>query len=152
MPLVGLRLNSVTTICLIMAVGVAVDYAAHIAHSFMANQGSREERAVHAVEDMSRSLIAGSVSTFLGVLPLGFAMAETNRIFFKMMVGVIICGVSFGLVLLPILLTELGPLHSAESDFDDARSGEVGERATQEFNSDKRNSNAMLLIRDSYKI
>jgi hypothetical protein len=53
-----------------MAVGIAVDYAAHIAHSFMANAGSRVERAIQTVEDMSRSLIAGSVSTFIGVLPL----------------------------------------------------------------------------------
>ena len=50
--LCGLRINGVTTVCLVMAVGVAVDYSAHIAHAFMANRGTRNERAVQAVEDM----------------------------------------------------------------------------------------------------
>jgi hypothetical protein len=54
-------------------------------------------------------IAAGSVSTFLGVLPLAFAASSTNRVFFKMMVGVILCGVLCGMILLPVLLSLFGP-------------------------------------------
>jgi len=38
----GLTIDTVTTILLVLAVGLAVDYASHIAHSFMVTAGSRQ--------------------------------------------------------------------------------------------------------------
>ena len=37
----GLTIDTVTTVCLILAIGLAVDYSAHIGHSFMTVTGSR---------------------------------------------------------------------------------------------------------------
>ena len=37
----GLTINTVTTVCLILAIGFTVDYSAHIGHSFMTVTGSR---------------------------------------------------------------------------------------------------------------
>ena len=38
----------------------------------------------------------------LGVLPLAFAIVESTRIFFTMMVGVLIIGWGYGVVALPV--------------------------------------------------
>jgi hypothetical protein len=40
-PLLGMNLHSVTTICIVMSVGLAVDFSSHIAHAFQEAQGSR---------------------------------------------------------------------------------------------------------------
>lgn len=37
----GLTIDVVTSVNLIVAIGLAVDYSAHIAHSFMVEQGTR---------------------------------------------------------------------------------------------------------------
>jgi hypothetical protein len=101
-------LHSVTTICTVMAVGVAVDFSVHIAHSFLEAKGSPTCRSASAIKQMFPSLILGAFTTFLGVLPLHFAQVESSRIFFKMMVGVIGSGLLFGLIYLPIMLAVFG--------------------------------------------
>ncbi len=40
MPFIGLTFNSVTAIVLILAVGIAVDYSAHIGRAFLACNGA----------------------------------------------------------------------------------------------------------------
>ena len=45
----GLTIDTVTSINLILAVGLAVDYAAHIGHAFMTVKGSRNGMAVFSV-------------------------------------------------------------------------------------------------------
>lgn len=42
----GLAIDTVAVINLVLAVGLSVDYAAHIAHSFMIKTGTRDERMV----------------------------------------------------------------------------------------------------------
>lgn len=42
----GLTIDTVTTILLVLAVGLAVDYASHIAHSFMVTAGTRQGNAL----------------------------------------------------------------------------------------------------------
>lgn len=37
-----LSINTVTTIVLVLVVGLSVDYAAHMAHTFMRYQGTRK--------------------------------------------------------------------------------------------------------------
>ena len=38
----GLTIDTVTTILLIIAIGLAVDYAAHIGHTWMTRTGTKE--------------------------------------------------------------------------------------------------------------
>lgn len=40
----GLAIDTVAVINLVLAVGLSVDYAAHVAHSFMIKTGTRDER------------------------------------------------------------------------------------------------------------
>lgn len=112
-PLLNMHLHSVTVVCLVMSVGLAIDFSAHMAHAFMGARGSRLRRAVEAVEKMASPLITGGASTVLGVALLGVAPTESNRIFFKMIVGVVVGGIAYGFVLLPVLLVTFGPKSSS---------------------------------------
>ena len=49
MWLSGLTIDSVTIINLVLAIGLVVDYSAHVAHSFVVAKGTRQERADHAL-------------------------------------------------------------------------------------------------------
>lgn len=42
----GLAIDTVAVINLVLSVGLSVDYSAHVAHSFMVKQGTRDERVV----------------------------------------------------------------------------------------------------------
>lgn len=45
----GLAIDTVAVIQLVLAVGLAVDYAAHVGHSFMLKTGTRDERMVQVI-------------------------------------------------------------------------------------------------------
>jgi len=110
----GLDFNSVTAINLVLAVGLAVDYSAHIAHSFLVAKGPGIERAKEAVDHIGMSVFNGAFSTFLAILPLGAAKSYVFNVFFKMWFMIIIFGAYFGLIVLPVFLRFLGPWIGAE--------------------------------------
>jgi len=111
LPLIGQPLNSISMINLVMAVGLVVDYSMHVAHSFMAKspQISRDERVVLAMKTIGVSVAKGLLSTFVGVLPLSLGSSEIFRVFFNMLVLVLAVGGTHGLLLMPVLLSVVGP-------------------------------------------
>jgi len=110
----GLDFNSVTAINLVLAVGLAVDYSAHIAHSFLVEKGPGVERAKKAVDHIGYSVFNGGLSTFLAIMPLGLGKSYVFGVFFKMWFMIIIFGLYFGVIVLPILLRFLSPCIGAE--------------------------------------
>jgi Niemann-Pick C1 protein len=50
--------NTVTGINLVLAVGLSVDAVAHITHSFLAADGTGNERSHKALVDIGRSVIS----------------------------------------------------------------------------------------------
>jgi predicted RND superfamily exporter protein len=120
----GLKLDSISSTCLIMAVGLVVDYSAHLAHSYMQQSGTdRNARVAKALAEMGSSIALGGLTTFCGVMSLAAASSEVFRTFFKMFVGIIILGILHGLVLLPVLLSWIGPttdVHQQPKNLDDA--------------------------------
>ena len=53
-------LNSISMINLVMAIGFAVDYSAHIAHSFVfSTESNPEKRVVNALKTVGASVIMG---------------------------------------------------------------------------------------------
>ena len=104
-----LTFNSVTCICMVLAVGVAVDYSVHIAHHFLATYGTPTERAKHALHHIGGAVLNGAFTTGLAIAVLGFANHYILQTFFKMFFSIVLCGLWHGLVILPVVLSIFGP-------------------------------------------
>lgn len=100
--------NPVTAINLVLAVGLAVDYSAHIAHSFLVVNGDRTTRARLALEHIGGEVLSGALTTWLGIAFMGLAEHYFFRSFFKMFFAIIVAGAWHGLVLLPVVLSLVG--------------------------------------------
>jgi len=89
---------------LIVAVGIAVDYAAHVAHAFNQYSGNSSERAQRAMYEMGTCVWHGFVSTFLAIVVLAPSKSYVFESFFKQLFLASTLGIINGLFLLPILL------------------------------------------------
>ncbi|CAD7697418.1 unnamed protein product [Ostreobium quekettii] len=105
----GLQFNLVTSINLILAVGIAIDYSAHVAHSFLVVDGSRRQRAQKALYHIGGEVFSGAATTLVAVGALFFAEHFIFHVFFKMFSVIILSGIWHGLVVLPIVLSVMGP-------------------------------------------
>eukprot|EP01054_Gregarina_sp_Poly1_P002213 Gregarina_sp_Poly_1__2212@NODE_158_length_12340_cov_321_502159_g140_i0_p1_GENE_NODE_158_length_12340_cov_321_502159_g140_i0NODE_158_length_12340_cov_321_502159_g140_i0_p1_ORF_typecomplete_len1205_score152_51Patched/PF02460_18/2_7e114Sterolsensing/PF12349_8/1_2e27Sterolsensing/PF12349_8/2_6e03Sterolsensing/PF12349_8/1_1MMPL/PF03176_15/1_9e10MMPL/PF03176_15/5_1e08FtsX/PF02687_21/1_8e04FtsX/PF02687_21/1_2e04FtsX/PF02687_21/0_16ACR_tran/PF00873_19/1_6e03ACR_tran/PF00873_19/2_2e02ACR_tran/PF00873_19/ len=104
-------LNMISMVMLVVSVGFAVDYSAHICYAFVNAIGStRSARVIEALVLVGTPLFHGASSNILGVMLLGFSTSYILRIFFKMMCLVVLFGISHGVILLPVLLSILGPM------------------------------------------
>merc|ERR1719387_862359 len=111
MNLWDLTIDSVAIINLVLAIGLAVDYSAHVAHAFCQTPGTHQERTEKAVEEMGTAVIHGAFSTFLAVLILSVSQSYIFRVFFKQFFGICIFGGAHGLMFLPVLLSLIGPAY-----------------------------------------
>merc|ERR1719412_377566 len=80
MRLWGLAIDSVSVIQLVIAVGLCVDYAAHVGHNFMLHGGLRSQRVITTLGDVGAAVICGAVSTFLGVMLLSMSKSYVFRV------------------------------------------------------------------------
>ncbi|KAJ7385698.1 Patched domain-containing protein 3 [Desmophyllum pertusum] len=79
----NVSLNSVSMINLVMAIGFAVDYSAHIAHAYvLSNKLTANERVVDALSTLGASVFMGGFSTFLGMIVLAFASLRRSSEYF----------------------------------------------------------------------
>ncbi len=109
MYLWGLSIDTVAAVLITIALGLAVDYSAHIAHSFMVKVGSREERVRQTLVDMGPAVLNGGVSTFLAFVMLVTSKTFIFLTFFKIFFLVVTFGLYHGLVFLPVVLSYVGP-------------------------------------------
>lgn len=116
----GLTIDTVSTICLVLAVGLSVDYSSHVGHTFMIIPGSRTERARATLRDIGPAVWNGGFSTFLAVFLLAFSNSYVFKTFFKVFFCVVLYGLFHGLCYLPVLLSAIGPApyQSAQSHRD----------------------------------
>ncbi|KAJ8305669.1 hypothetical protein KUTeg_016214, partial [Tegillarca granosa] len=89
----GLTIDTVSSIQLILAIGLAVDYSAHIGHCFMTVNGTRDERVKATLVEIGAPVFSGGFSTFLAF------------VFFL----VVVFGLFHGLAYLPTILSWFGP-------------------------------------------
>jgi hypothetical protein len=101
-------ISGVSTIYILICVGLAVDYAAHIAHMFKESHGTARERARASLGRVGPSVFNAVVSTFLAVLVIGFSKSYIFKTFFKALFLVTVIAGAHGLVLLPVLLSMFG--------------------------------------------
>ena len=82
----GLTLNNIFAINLAFALGIAVDYSVHIAHTYLhekppkgiaSDKEKREYKVAKAISKMGSSVFHGGFSTLLAVSVLGFARLYT---------------------------------------------------------------------------
>ncbi|XP_046825496.1 patched domain-containing protein 3-like isoform X1 [Vespa crabro] len=112
----GLTIDIVSCIGLELAVGLSVDYAAHVAHAFL-NASSLEKkkdqdrkiRTLIAIKHIGAAVAYGAGSTLLALSMLAFSDAYVFRAFFKIFLLVILFGLWHGLFLLPVVLSTIGP-------------------------------------------
>ena len=63
----GIQLNAVSVVNLTMALGIAVEFCAHIVHAFLIAPGSRAQRMQTALQDMGASVLSGiTITKFAG--------------------------------------------------------------------------------------
>eukprot|EP00746_Dinoflagellata_sp_MGD_P000639 gnl/MRDRNA2_/MRDRNA2_101146_c0_seq1.p1 gnl/MRDRNA2_/MRDRNA2_101146_c0~~gnl/MRDRNA2_/MRDRNA2_101146_c0_seq1.p1 ORF type:complete len:1048 (+),score=180.42 gnl/MRDRNA2_/MRDRNA2_101146_c0_seq1:333-3146(+) len=113
----GVTVNGVATIYILICVGLAVDYAAHIAHCFKESSGTSEERSMKSLSRIGPSVFHALISTCLAIIVIGFSKSYIFAVFFKVIFLVTVIAGSHGLWLLPTLLSIVGGSRE-ESDED----------------------------------
>lgn len=115
LPFLDLTLSSITMIHIIMSIGFSVDFAAHICHGYMISTGStRNEQMRAGIIRSGAPVFHGAISSLLGVLILAFARSYIFHSFFKVMSLVVIFGILHALLLLPVVLSLIGPKPTAK--------------------------------------
>lgn len=121
----GLTLNPLTVLNIIIAMGIAVDYSAHIAYAYLVEQVPEElgldtpqkvrnYKATMALRKMGSSVFHGGFSTFIAVFALVSNETYVGMVFFRLWVGIIFFGMANGFLLLPVMLSFIGPLDSPQ--------------------------------------
>ncbi|XP_028177480.1 patched domain-containing protein 3-like [Ostrinia furnacalis] len=106
----GMTVDIVCCIGLELAIGLCVDYAAHIGHTFLTTSGdSRTDRAFKTVTSIGTAVLLGGGSTFLSLSILSMSQSYTFKSFFKIFFLVIVFGLFNGLMFLPVVLSLIGP-------------------------------------------
>merc|ERR1711907_440721 len=103
-----ITVSGVSTIYILISVGLTVDYSAHIAHMFVTSTGTSVQRAVKALVRIGPSVFNAIVSTFVAVIILAFSNSYVFRIFFKALCLTVLLGGAHGLFFLPTMLSIFG--------------------------------------------
>merc|ERR1712003_580943 len=91
-----------------MAAGMSVDYVVHMAHAALTQLRDEPSTAVlvkhmlsYALDNAGASVLKGATSTFLGICVLSVAPNMVFRMFFKLLFGIVVAGVSAGFIFFP---------------------------------------------------
>lgn len=110
MYLLGVKLNAFSMVNLIISIGMAVEFTAHFAHGFLSITGTRNERMVAALKELMAPMTSGMVSSMLAVVMLATARFPFFRAYyFAMFVVMMVIAFLNGLMLLPVVLSLIGP-------------------------------------------
>jgi len=107
-----IELNAVSVVNLVMAIGICIEFCVHIAHAYMEYPGDREQKVHYAMTEMGSSIFSGiTITKFLGVSVLALAPSEIFVVYyFRMYMAVVILAATHGLMVLPVVLSLIGPL------------------------------------------
>jgi len=110
LQLSGLHVNVVTYVCLVVSIGLLVDFIMHILLRYYESPGAtKQEKVRDTLETMGVSILVGGLSTFLGVIPLAWSTSKIIGTVFTCFFVMVTLGVLHGLVFLPVVLSLIGP-------------------------------------------
>lgn len=115
----GLTFNPLVVINIVIAIGLSVDYSAHISHSYLITEvpdtkmyNTKEKKRVYkaqqALSKMGSSVFHGGFSTFLAIVTLAPSKTYIFVVFFRLWFGIILFGMANGFMLLPVILSFIG--------------------------------------------
>ena len=104
-----ITIEVVSSVNIIISIGLCVDYSVHMCHAFLTASGSRKERARTALLEMGAPVLNGGFSTLVAFILLAGSESYVFSTFFSIFLLVIIFGLYHGLILLPVLLSLIGP-------------------------------------------
>jgi len=105
-----IKLNGVSVINLVTSMGINIQFVAYITKTFMTARGTRDERVQESLIVMFFPVFCGGISTALSVCAMGFAQYNYFIVyFFYMYFLFVFAGLFNGLLLLPTLLSLIGP-------------------------------------------
>jgi len=109
----GIHINAVTYVIIVMAIGLLVDFLMHILLRYYETMGkTRHEKVKDTLETMGASILLGGLTTIIGVMPLAFSTTTIFMVVFKSFLAMVCLGCGIGLILLPVLLSLVGPVNS----------------------------------------
>ena len=149
----GLTIEISTSIILILAVGLALDYSAHIGVTYIiTKKGNRKERTQETLNTMGTAVFNGGFSTFLAFSLVAFSNSyvfltffkvnkkflskltfilkffighEFYKFLFQMFSCVVVFGLFHGLFVLPVLLSLVGPSLPQQEDTEAVKSSKL---------------------------
>uniref|UniRef100_A0A9J2PF95 SSD domain-containing protein n=1 Tax=Ascaris lumbricoides TaxID=6252 RepID=A0A9J2PF95_ASCLU len=106
----GSDLDSVSMGCIVMAIGLAVDFSVHICYRYHRSEElTAHEKVRDTLSVVGWPIVQAGGSTLIGMATLPFIPAYLVRVFFQTVVLVNVIGLSHALIWLPQLISALDP-------------------------------------------
>lgn len=123
MSLWNVNLDVISMINLIMGIGFSVDFSSHISYAFlMAKAKTSNEKIQECLSALGLPVLQAGLSTIVGVITLSLSRSYVFLGFCKIVFLVVLFGILHGIVLLPVLLSILGPGFSCQRNIESSDS------------------------------
>mmetsp|Transcript_22970 Transcript_22970/g.34468 ORF Transcript_22970/g.34468 Transcript_22970/m.34468 type:complete len:929 (-) Transcript_22970:474-3260(-) len=134
MHFLDINLNTVSVITLALAIGLTIDFSAHIGLLFVTSVGSKKERVTRALSHLGPALTHSGFTTVIAISILAGARSYVFQVLFKMFVLIILLGMFHGMLVVPVVLYLAGPesMFASNSDaikIEDVRMKELDKKS-----------------------